>query len=68
MCSLEVGPQIKIEKRKVTSLASLFGELGGLNDFFASFIVIIISSFQANAFLVDSIKRLFLMNKNENNR
>ena len=31
---LEVGSEVKIEKRKVTSLPSLFGELGGLNDFF----------------------------------
>ena len=63
---MEIGPQIEVERRRVTSLASLFGELGGLNDFFGSFIVLIISSYQANSFLVDSIKRLFLMN--ENNR
>ena len=42
---MEVGPQIEIEKRKVTSLPSLFGEIGGLNDFFISFIVFIISSY-----------------------
>ena len=41
--AIEVGPQINIEKRKVTSLPSLFGEIGGLNDFFASFVVFIIS-------------------------
>ena len=40
---LDVGPRVEIEKRKVTSLPSLFGEIGGLNDFFASFIVFIIS-------------------------
>ena len=31
----QLGSQIEIEKRKVTSLPSLFGEIGGLNDFFA---------------------------------
>ena len=30
---LEIGPQIEIEIRKVTSLPSLFGEIGGLYDF-----------------------------------
>ena len=63
---IEISQQIEIERRIVISLASLFGELGGLNDFFGSFIVLIISSYQSNSFLVDSIKRLFLMN--ENNR
>ena len=43
--NLEVGPQIEIEKRKVTSLPSLFGEIGGLNDFFASFVIFIISGY-----------------------
>ena len=43
--AIEVGPQVNIEKRKVTSLPSLFGEIGGLNDFFASFVVFIISGF-----------------------
>ena len=61
-----IGPRIEIEKRKVTSLPSLFGEIGGLNDFFAAFILIIISSFQAKSFTIDSVKRLFLMNKTEN--
>ena len=40
-----VGPQVNIEKRKVTSLPTLGGEIGGLNDFFASFVVFIISGF-----------------------
>ena len=31
----EIGSKVEIEKRKVTSLPSLFGEIGGLNDFFA---------------------------------
>ena len=62
---LEIGPQIEIEKRKVTSLPSLFGEIGGLNDFFASFIVFIISGFQANSFILDSIKRLFLIKQDD---
>ena len=45
-----MSPEVKIEKRKVTSLPSLFGELGGLFDFFASLVVLVISSYQANSF------------------
>ena len=60
-----MGPRIEIEKRIVTSLPSLFGEIGGLNDFFASFVIFIISNFQANSFAIDSFKRLFLINKIE---
>ena len=33
--NLEIGTKIEIERRTVTSLPSLFGEIGGLNDFFA---------------------------------
>ena len=60
-----MSPLIKIEKRKVNSLPSLFGELGGLNEIFASAIVIIISGFQSNSFLYDSIKSLFMIHLNE---
>ena len=42
---IEVGPQIEIEKRKVTSLPSLFGEIGGLYDFFILIVMFIISGF-----------------------
>ena len=59
----EISTEVKIEKRIVTSLPSLFGEIGGLNDFFAAAILLFISVFQANLFLVDSIKRLFLVGK-----
>ena len=57
--------KIKKEKRKVNSLPSLFGELGGLNEIFVSTIVLIISGFQANSFLHHSIKSLFMVNYNE---
>ena len=60
-----MSEMIKIEKRKVNSLPSLFGELGGLNEIFASTIMILISGFQANSFLQNSIKSLFLMNLSE---
>ena len=60
-----MSPLIKIEKRKVNSLPSLFGELGGLNEIFVKTIIIIISGFQANSFLHNSIKNLFMINLNE---
>ena len=43
--NLDISPEIKIEKRKVTSLPSLFGEIGGLFDFFVIFILLVISNF-----------------------
>ena len=52
---LEMGSKVEIEKRKVTSLPSLFGELGGLNDFFTKFIVLIIGGYQANSYVLDTI-------------
>ena len=57
-----MSPEVKIENRIVNSLPSLFGELGGLNEIFASTIMIIISGFQANSFLHDTIKSLFMIN------
>ena len=60
-----MSPEVKIEKRKVNSLPSLFGELGGLNEIFASAIVIILSGYQANAFLHNSIRSLFMVNLSE---
>ena len=43
--TLNMGPQIKIEKRIVTSLPSLFGEIGGLYDFLILIVLFIISGF-----------------------
>ena len=42
---LEMGYQIEIEKRKITSLPSFFGEIGGLYDFFVLFVMFLISGF-----------------------
>ena len=41
---IDLSLAIKIEKRVVTSLLSLFGEIGGLNDFMAAFILIFIGN------------------------
>ena len=42
--SFTISQQIKIEKRKVTSLPGLFGDLGGLYEFLATIIVVAIGS------------------------
>ena len=63
---LEIGPQIEIEKRRVISLPELFGEIGGLNDFITLTLVLILSSFRANAYLMDTINKLFLIGRERN--
>ena len=55
--------KVKIEKRQVVSLPSLLGEIGGLNEIFASSILLLISNYQTNIFRVDSVKRNFLVSK-----
>ena len=59
--SLHLSNKINIEKRKVTSLPSLFGELGGLFDFFALIILLVIGKFKANSFLQNTVKTFFLI-------
>ena len=57
-----MGSKVKIEKRKIISLPNLFGEIGGLKDFFATLIILLIGGYQANNFLLESIGRFFLIN------
>ena len=47
----------------MTSLPEQLGEIGGLNEGLTTIFMLILSSFQANSFLVDSIKRMFLVGK-----
>ena len=42
----DLSQRVKIEKRVVTSIPALFGELGGLNDFLATIVVILIGNLQ----------------------
>ena len=61
-----MGNRIEIEKRLVISLPNLFGEIGGLNDFFATLVIILINGYQAKNFLLDSIGRFFLIKLSTN--
>ena len=61
-----MGHRIEIEKRLVISLPNLFGEIGGLNDFFATLVIILINGYQAKNFLLDSIGRFFLIKLSTN--
>ena len=65
---LGVGPRIEIEKRKVNTLESLFGEIGGLFGFYFSIVWFLIGKFQANYFFFDSIKSLFMINISNDRR
>lgn len=44
------------------SLPTFFGEIGGVNSFFVSLIAVLISGYQAQAFLFDQMKNLFRVN------
>lgn len=55
----DLGQEIKIEGRQVTSFPVLFGDISGLKDFFNFFIVLVIGSFQSNAFKFDMLKTFF---------
>lgn len=51
-----MSEEVKVEKRVVTSLISLFGDIGGLREVFSSLIVLIVGSYQSKAFLFDQIE------------
>lgn len=48
-----LGEEIKVETRVVTSLVSLFGDIGGLREVFSSLILLLVGSFQSKAYLFD---------------
>jgi len=62
---IDLSTEIRVEKREVLSLPSLFGEIGGLNDFLATIIVFLIGTFQAKAFSFDRMTYLFRVSIND---
>ncbi len=59
----DLSVEVKIEKRVVNSLPSLFGEVGGLNDLLATLVLLLIGMFQANAFIFDLATTFFKIGK-----
>ena len=59
MYGFDLSQQIKVEKRQVTSLPGLFGDLGGLYEFFATLSVTLIGAYQAKMFALSQVKSLF---------
>ncbi len=55
----DLGQEIKIEKRQVTSIPGLFGDLGGLYEFLATIAAAMVSSYQVKAYSFDLIKSFF---------
>ena len=55
----DMSQTIKIEHRKVLSIPSLFGELGGLYEFLATIIVTLIGGIQSKFFAFDKVESLF---------
>ena len=63
----DMGEEIKVEARVVTSLISLFGDIGGLREVFASLVVLLLGSFQSKAYLIDQIENSrFRVKDNDN--
>jgi len=58
----ELSQEIKIEKRIVTSLPSLFGEVGGLGDIINLLIALIIGRIQEKLFTFDQVRTFFKAN------
>ena len=54
---------IKVEKRQVTSLPALFGDLGGLYEFLATIVMTVIGSYQTKAFTLDQVRSFFRLAK-----
>ena len=52
---IDLGKEIKIQKRTVVSLVSTFGEIGGLRDVLATITALIIGGFQSKFMLLDGI-------------
>ena len=50
---------IKVEKRQVTSLPALFGDLGGLYEFLATIVCTVIGSYQTKAFTLAQVRSFF---------
>ena len=46
----DLSQEIRIEKRAVTSLPSIFGDVGGLRDFMSTVAVLVIGGIQSKAF------------------
>lgn len=61
----DLSQTIRKEKRQVTSLPVLFGDLGGLYGFFASIAMTLISRVQAKLSIAEQISSLFLKDSTE---
>ena len=63
----DLGQQIKIEKRVVNSLPSVFGEIGGFGFLLRQFVVLLIGGYQAKALFADQMRSLFRVNMQNQN-
>ena len=55
----DLSQKIIAEKRTVTSLTQLFGDLGGLYEFVATFIIFLIGRYQSGAFTLHQVASHF---------
>lgn len=58
----DLDQQIKIEKRVVNSLPSVFGEIGGFGELLRQFVALLIGGYQAKAFFGDQMASLYRVN------
>ena len=55
----ELSTKVKIEKRVVTSLTSMLGEIGGLYGILVGLAYFILGKFPEKLFLIHQVKALF---------
>ena len=57
--AFDLSQEINVEKRQVTSIPGLFGDLGGLYEFLATIAAALVSGYQVRAYSFDLIKSFF---------
>ena len=56
----DINAKVKIEKRTVTSIISLLGEIGGLYEVLTALVAIFIGSVSTRAYLIDQLSKFYL--------
>ena len=58
-CYIDLSTSVQVEQRKVTSILSALGALGGISYFFSFFILFFIGRFPAKFLAFDQVMTLF---------
>ena len=58
-CYIDLSTNVQVEQRKVNSIFSAFGALGGIYEFFSLLILFFIGTFPAKFLAFDQVMTLF---------